>query len=222
MTQRTAYRTCPLCEATCGLELTVEDGRATKVRGDRRDVFSHGFLCPKGVAITELHDDSSSWSRNGEIVFLSELGLGQYGVVIIRAETPEYAANLRWERSIGAGGLDRLRGLYKEWDPVIGRVLDAIDDIQAYPLESGPWLRQLSKEGRVALIGRRRLLRYRRAHAGEGVGGGRGGRKAVGRRRRSKAAGPAFDVLHLRPIGEAFLPHVSWPHQSKSLLPSCE
>ena len=57
MTQRTAYRTCPLCEATCGLELTVEDGRATKVRGDRRDVFSHGFLCPKGVAITELHDD---------------------------------------------------------------------------------------------------------------------------------------------------------------------
>jgi salicylate hydroxylase len=103
--------------------------------------------------IAELHDDSSSWSRNGEIVFLSELGLGQYGVVIIRAETPEHAASLRWERSIGAGGLERLRGLYGHWDPVIGRVLDAVDDIQAYPLESGPWLRQLSKEERVAFIG---------------------------------------------------------------------
>jgi anaerobic selenocysteine-containing dehydrogenase len=57
MTTRTAFRTCPLCEATCGLELGVEDDRVTRVRGDRRDVFSHGFLCPKGVAIAELHDD---------------------------------------------------------------------------------------------------------------------------------------------------------------------
>jgi anaerobic selenocysteine-containing dehydrogenase len=63
MTQRTAYRTCPLCEATCGLELTVEDGRPTKVRGDRRDVLSHGFLCPKGVAVKELHEDPDRLRR---------------------------------------------------------------------------------------------------------------------------------------------------------------
>src|SRR3954452_19007334 len=53
---RTAYRTCPLCEATCGLELTV-NGEVTKVRGDEQDVFSHGFLCPKGVSLKELHED---------------------------------------------------------------------------------------------------------------------------------------------------------------------
>ena len=29
-TERTAYRTCPLCEATCGLELTVVDGAVTR------------------------------------------------------------------------------------------------------------------------------------------------------------------------------------------------
>jgi anaerobic selenocysteine-containing dehydrogenase len=54
-----AYRTCPLCEATCGLALDVDEaaGTVTKVRGDADDVFSHGFLCPKGVAIKELHDD---------------------------------------------------------------------------------------------------------------------------------------------------------------------
>ncbi|WP_051470895.1 molybdopterin-dependent oxidoreductase [Patulibacter minatonensis] len=57
MSTRTAFRTCPLCEATCGLEVTVQDDRPTKVRGDRRDVFSHGFLCPKGVALGELHED---------------------------------------------------------------------------------------------------------------------------------------------------------------------
>ena len=53
----TAYVTCPLCEATCGLELTIQDGRVVKVRGDRRDVFSHGYLCPKGAALAELQDD---------------------------------------------------------------------------------------------------------------------------------------------------------------------
>lgn len=53
---RTAYRTCPLCEATCGLELTV-NGSVARVRGDAEDVFSHGFLCPKGVGLKELHED---------------------------------------------------------------------------------------------------------------------------------------------------------------------
>jgi anaerobic selenocysteine-containing dehydrogenase len=56
---RTAYRTCPLCEATCGLAITVDDasGQVTRVRGDAEDVFSQGFLCPKGVALADLHDD---------------------------------------------------------------------------------------------------------------------------------------------------------------------
>ncbi len=54
---RIVYRTCPLCEATCGLELTVRDQRVVRVRGDRDDVFSGGYLCPKGVALGQLHDD---------------------------------------------------------------------------------------------------------------------------------------------------------------------
>jgi anaerobic selenocysteine-containing dehydrogenase len=54
---RTAIRTCPLCEATCGLEITLADGTVDTVRGDSDDVFSHGFLCPKGVALKQLHED---------------------------------------------------------------------------------------------------------------------------------------------------------------------
>jgi anaerobic selenocysteine-containing dehydrogenase len=57
MEETTQYRTCPLCEATCGLELTMHDGAVTRVRGDEDDVFSAGFLCPKGVSLLELHDD---------------------------------------------------------------------------------------------------------------------------------------------------------------------
>jgi anaerobic selenocysteine-containing dehydrogenase len=53
----TAFRTCPLCEAGCGLELTVAGGRVTRIRGDVDDVFSGGFLCPKGSTLRQLHDD---------------------------------------------------------------------------------------------------------------------------------------------------------------------
>jgi anaerobic selenocysteine-containing dehydrogenase len=55
--ERTIYRTCPLCEATCGLELTMTNGTLLRVRGDDDDVFSHGFICPKGTTIGALQDD---------------------------------------------------------------------------------------------------------------------------------------------------------------------
>ena len=53
----TAYRTCPFCEATCGLEVSFEGDEVTKVRPDSEDVFSKGFICPKGVNLKALHED---------------------------------------------------------------------------------------------------------------------------------------------------------------------
>ncbi|WP_137146527.1 molybdopterin-dependent oxidoreductase [Mycolicibacterium sp. CR10] len=53
----TALRICPFCEATCGLTLTIDDGRVTGARGDRDDVFSAGFICPKGASFAELDND---------------------------------------------------------------------------------------------------------------------------------------------------------------------
>lgn len=54
---RTALRICPLCEATCGLTLTIEGTRVTAARGDREDVFSKGFICPKGASFGALDAD---------------------------------------------------------------------------------------------------------------------------------------------------------------------
>ncbi len=51
------HRTCPLCEATCGLEITMRDDAVVRIRGDRDDVFSHGFICPKGSTLKGLHED---------------------------------------------------------------------------------------------------------------------------------------------------------------------
>ena len=58
---RVVQRICPLCEACCGLSLTVsgrgEQARVIAIRGDEQDVFSHGYLCPKAVALKDLEDD---------------------------------------------------------------------------------------------------------------------------------------------------------------------
>jgi len=49
--------TCPLCEAMCGLEIDVADGRIAGIRGNPDDVWSRGHLCPKGVSLGAIHED---------------------------------------------------------------------------------------------------------------------------------------------------------------------
>ena len=54
---RIVYRTCPLCEATCGLEIEVVDEKVRRIRGDMANPFSAGFICPKGSTLKQLHED---------------------------------------------------------------------------------------------------------------------------------------------------------------------
>jgi len=53
----TTYITCPLCEATCGLEVTTDGDEVVRIRGDREHVFSRGYICPKGSTLKQLHED---------------------------------------------------------------------------------------------------------------------------------------------------------------------
>jgi anaerobic selenocysteine-containing dehydrogenase len=69
----THFRTCPLCEATCGLEIDMRGDEVVRVRGDRDDVFSKGFICPKGSLLGKLHSDPDRLRtplvrRDGELV----------------------------------------------------------------------------------------------------------------------------------------------------------
>ncbi|NTX98951.1 molybdopterin-dependent oxidoreductase [Deinococcus sp. JMULE3] len=51
------HRACNLCEAICGLRITVQGGRVTDLRGDPADPLSRGHICPKGAALPDLHAD---------------------------------------------------------------------------------------------------------------------------------------------------------------------
>lgn len=57
MSERVHFRTCPFCEATCGLQITTRDRTVTSIRGDAQDPFSRGFICPKGAALKDLDAD---------------------------------------------------------------------------------------------------------------------------------------------------------------------
>jgi anaerobic selenocysteine-containing dehydrogenase len=54
---------CNLCEAICGLELTLEDGRITSIRGNAGDPLSRGHICPKGVALADVYEDPDRLRR---------------------------------------------------------------------------------------------------------------------------------------------------------------
>lgn len=53
----THHRACPLCEACCGLEITIKGDQVLRIRGDVNDPYSKGFICPKGSTLKQLHED---------------------------------------------------------------------------------------------------------------------------------------------------------------------
>ncbi len=61
---RVHFRTCSLCEAMCGIRIEVDPtNRITDIRGDDDDPFSRGHICPKAVALRDLHDDPDRLRR---------------------------------------------------------------------------------------------------------------------------------------------------------------
>ncbi|WP_100639269.1 molybdopterin-dependent oxidoreductase [Marinobacter salexigens] len=57
MQNGTHYRTCHLCEAMCGVAVEVKAGKIASIRGDEKDPLSRGHICPKAVALQDLHED---------------------------------------------------------------------------------------------------------------------------------------------------------------------
>ncbi len=54
---RIHHRTCHLCEAMCGIRIHLDGAQITRIEGDPQDVFSAGHICPKAIALQDLHTD---------------------------------------------------------------------------------------------------------------------------------------------------------------------
>jgi anaerobic selenocysteine-containing dehydrogenase len=54
---QTHHRVCHLCEAMCGLVIQTEGDTVLDIRGDRDDPLSRGHVCPKAVALKDIHED---------------------------------------------------------------------------------------------------------------------------------------------------------------------
>jgi len=54
---QTHYRICPLCEACCGLSVQTSGSQVVRISGQDNDVLSQGYICPKAVALKDLHTD---------------------------------------------------------------------------------------------------------------------------------------------------------------------
>jgi len=63
MDERTVYRACNLCEAICGLELRIRGDKIVSIKGDAADAFSRGHICPKAVALQDIHEDGDRLRR---------------------------------------------------------------------------------------------------------------------------------------------------------------
>src|SRR5436853_398945 len=59
----THYRSCCLCEATCGVVIETEGDQVISVRGDDADPFSQGYICPKAAGLADLHHDPDRLHR---------------------------------------------------------------------------------------------------------------------------------------------------------------
>lgn len=142
--------------------LVSADGIYSKVRRQ----FTNDIVAYKGTVayrnifpkklvenIPNLPDDTSCWVHNEYLMFFSDLGLNQYGMVAIVPEPPEVLQKLKWNGDIGDWGRKHLLDHFKDFDPVIIQLLDVIPEVKSFPLERAPWLKNLVINNRIAYVG---------------------------------------------------------------------
>lgn len=91
MTARQWHKTaCNLCYINCGIEVMVDDGRIAKVRGDRDNPKSQGYLCNKAARIPFY-----AHHRDRLTTPLRRRGDGTYEAIDWETAVAEIAAGLR-------------------------------------------------------------------------------------------------------------------------------
>jgi len=63
MSRQRHYRACHLCEAICGLVIETNRDEIVSIKGDPDDPLSRGHICPKAVALRDIHEDPDRLRR---------------------------------------------------------------------------------------------------------------------------------------------------------------
>ncbi len=154
MTEEIHLRTCHLCESMCGLEIAVEENRVLRVRPDKEDVWSKGYVCPKGMTLGDLHHDPDrlrapvarndegefeevSWDEAFRIVSEKIKGvISEYGSSAINTYIGNPAAhNFSLQRYVAA--FMPMSGLEKVWSP--GTVDQWPKNVSSALMLGDPW-----------------------------------------------------------------------------------
>ncbi|MDR3371831.1 molybdopterin-dependent oxidoreductase [Rhodoferax sp.] len=140
MTEASHHRICPLCEACCGLEITVKDGRVAQVRGDAQDPFSLGYICPKAVALKDLHNDPDRLrtpliKRNGQHV---EVTWDEAFAEIARRLQPLQAEHSRHAVAVAVGNPTAHKYGLMTYFPRLARALGTRNVFSASSLDQIP------------------------------------------------------------------------------------
>jgi anaerobic selenocysteine-containing dehydrogenase len=133
----THFRTCPLCEAHCGVKIESEasTGTVRSVKADKLNVFSRGFVCPKSSALSELQHDSDRLRtpvrRRGadfeEVSWEEALDYTAERVLDLQARGGRDAVGVYW----GTAGSQSAATI-----PYLGMLAQALDTKQMYTAAS--------------------------------------------------------------------------------------
>ena len=227
-TTRRHYRICPLCEACCGLEVQTRGEQVVAIRGAAYDVFSHGYLCPKGVALKDLHEDpdrlrrplvkrdgvfvETSWAEAFEEIARRLLPIletrGRDAVAVVVGNPSAHKISLlsyfpRLLRALGTRNMfsaSTLDQMPKQLSS--GLLFGHWLSIPVPDIERCDWLLMLGANPMVSNGSLWTLPDYRgKARAMRA----RGGRILVVDPRRSETAAAADEHLAIKPGGDAFL-----------------
>ena len=219
---------CRLCEPLCGLVATVEDDRVLKLAPDPDNPLSQGFVCPKGIAFTEIQNSPERVlnplrrKADGEFEQVSwDEALGDIGrrLRAIWEETgPEsiafYLGNptaFSYSATLGAGGFGGALGPVKTFSPgsqdTNSRWLAShflYGAINQTPFPDLPRTDFLLMIGANPLVSHGGLIRAPRIREDLAAIVKRGGRVVVLDPRRSETA-RAYEHVAIRPDTDAWL-----------------
>jgi salicylate hydroxylase len=116
-----------------------------------RNIFPEGLI--SHIDGAKPTDGSFAYRKDDEVFFFGSVGLGQYGLVIGLKESQDVVDKVKWDKTVDENHLQKIRDHFIDWPPVVKEILKVVPYLNAFPLESAPWLEHLSYQDRIAFVG---------------------------------------------------------------------